>query len=103
MRDILPVFAGRANGLGLMRREDRELDAVICQYLKRGEVNCCFGKPHSFRLAAESVPEIGNAPSDLYQLEALRRERHDCVYVEYPLQGFVCTLRFDAVRATTTV
>ena len=48
-----------------------------------------FGEPHAFRLAAETVLEVCDAPADLSEGVAGAGERHDDVVVDLGKRGAV--------------
>ncbi len=74
---------GEAGDAGaLVGREDGELDAFLRHEVEHVAVDGGFGQPHAFRLAAEAVLEVGDAPADLGEGVAGAGQRHDDVVVD---------------------
>src|SRR5678810_207052 len=64
-----------------MRRENRKENSLIGQNIERLFIDCCFGKPHSFRLALEPPAKIVDSPAHFCHLVAIGRERKDSVMI----------------------
>src|SRR5262249_59323271 len=80
LSDLVPPLAPeRADPPGLMRRQDRELDPGLGQHFQRLVVGRRLRQPHAFRLAAETMTEVGEAPARLRDLVATAAERQDHV------------------------
>ncbi len=70
------------HGRALVRREHGKGDAVFGEYLQRLRIHRGLCQPHAFRLAAEAMLKVGNAPAYLQLLVAAARKRHDDVVVD---------------------
>ena len=86
---------------GLPGSQDRELDASLGHDRQRLGVHGCLGKPHTLRLAAEAMLEVGDAPNDLGDFIGARGQRHDDMVVglghgvAYPIAPHVGPILFD--------
>ena len=74
LADLPPPFR-------LAGRQDRERDARLGQGLQRRHVHGRLGQPHSLRLAAEPVAEVGDPPEHLRLLVSAAGQRQDHVIV----------------------
>ena len=81
----------RANSSRLMRRQDREADAVLGHDVEGLEIDSSLGEPHAFRVATEALLEIANAPAHLGDFVATARERHDQMIVNLRQRRAVST------------
>ncbi len=61
-----------ANAGALVGRKDGEEDAVLGQQVQGLAIDSGFRQPHAFRLAAEAMLEVGDAPADLGDAVARR-------------------------------
>ena len=77
-----PIVPGPvAHTLGLVRRQDGELDPQRAENLERLHVHGQLWQPQPFGIAVEAVLEIANAPQDLRVLMAGTGQRQDDVVV----------------------
>ena len=69
-------------GLGhLMRREDRELDAIGGQYVECLAIDCRLGQPKAGGIPSEAPLEVRDAPPNFGFLVAPARKRQDDVVI----------------------
>ena len=63
--------------LRLIGRQDHVSDAMLRHQFQRLDVNSRFRQPHTFRIAAKTRFEIGDAPEDFRFLVAAVRQRQN--------------------------
>jgi hypothetical protein len=85
-----------ADALALVRREQRELDALLGEQLKRVRVGRGLSQPHAFRRSAVVVFVVGDAPADLRDAVAAAGERQDHVVVDLRHGRAVAAVAFAA-------
>ena len=78
----LPAAFRLPDALALVRRQHRELDAVLGQQLQRFVVRRGLGQPHALGKRAEVVLVVGDAPADLRDAVAAVGQRQNDVVVD---------------------
>ena len=86
-----------ANGAGLGRGQDGELDALLGEHVQGLVVDGGLGQPHPLRLATEPMLEVPDAPDGLGLLVAPVGERHDEMIVRLRDRGAVPRVVLEAL------
>src|ERR1041384_3879610 len=108
VNDALPsLHADGADALGLMRRENDELEALVNQRAERRIVGGRFGQPQRFGVAPEALAKVVQAPTNFCAAVALVAERQGRVMITLRdgvavpvVSATACAVGFDDARVS---
>src|SRR5205085_9337273 len=108
VNDALPnIRTDGPDALGLMRRENDELESCINQRAERRVVGGRFGQPQRFGGAPEALTKVVQAPTNFCAAVALVAERQDRVMIALRdgvavpfVAACACAVGFDDARVS---